>query len=128
MTRDELEALIDAGNLKACLSRLEGMPEASAMQLGAAAVARLKAIVKGVRPGSFTWLNRSDDFRLSDVMSEDPWSDTRAKSDVPQDLETFNTARAAVLSHRIAQPVEKRSPLWPAFGQIGLADLARIGV
>jgi hypothetical protein len=97
MTRAELEALINAGNLKACLSRLEGMPEAKRAQLGTAAVARLKAIVKGVRPEVFTWLNRGDDFRLSDVMSEDPWSDTRAKSDVPQDLETFNTARAAVL-------------------------------
>jgi len=31
-------------------------------------------------------------------MTEDPWSDTRAKSDVPQNLETFNTARAAVLA------------------------------
>ena len=28
MTRAELEALIDAGNLKACLTRLEGMSEA----------------------------------------------------------------------------------------------------
>jgi hypothetical protein len=98
MTRGELEALIDAGNLKACLTRLEGMPEAKRAQLGAAAVARLKAIVKGVRPGTFTWLNQNDDFRLSDVMTEDPWSDTRAQSDVPQNLETFNTARAAVLA------------------------------
>ena len=97
MTRAELEALIDAGNLKACLSLLEGMPEAKREQLGTAAVARLKAIVKGVRPAVFTSLNRGDDFRLSDVMTEDPWSDTRAKSDVPQNLETFNTARAAVL-------------------------------
>ena len=50
MTRAELEAFIDAGNLKACLSRLEGMPEAKRAKLGAAAVTRLKAIVKGVRP------------------------------------------------------------------------------
>ena len=28
MTRAELEAFIDAGDLKACLSLLEGMPEA----------------------------------------------------------------------------------------------------
>ena len=98
MTQAELEALIDTGNLKACLSRLEGMPEAKRAQLDTAAVARLKAIVKGVRPEFFRWLNRSDDFRLSDVMTEDPWSDTRAKSDVPQNLETFNTARAAVLA------------------------------
>ena len=53
MTRAELEAFIDAGNLKACLSRLEGMPEAERAKLGAAAVARLKAIVKGVRPAYF---------------------------------------------------------------------------
>jgi hypothetical protein len=98
MTRAELEALIDAGNLKACLSRLEGMPEAKRAELGAAAVARLKAITKGVRLDVFPWLNRSDDFRLSDVMREDPWSDTRAKSAVPQNLETFNTARAAALA------------------------------
>ena len=70
------------------------------------------------------WLNQSDDFRLSDVMTEDPWSDTRAKSDVPQNLETFSTARAAVLSNRIVGPVEKRQPLWFAYGQSGLADLA----
>ena len=29
MTRAELEALIDAGNLNACLSRLEAMPALS---------------------------------------------------------------------------------------------------
>jgi Family of unknown function (DUF6493) len=98
MTRGELEALIDAGNLKECLSLLEGMPEAERAKLGAAAVARLKAIVKGVRPALFTRLNRSDDSPLRDALTEDPWRDIRSKSDVPQNLETFNTARAVVLA------------------------------
>ncbi len=83
MTRAELEALIDAGQRQACVSVLEGLSEAERAKLGAAAITRLKAIVKGVHPGFFTWLNQCDDFRLSDVMTEDPWSDTRAKSDVP---------------------------------------------
>ena len=74
------------------------MPEAERAKLGAAAVARLKAIVKGVRPGLFTLLDRSDDFPVPDRLTEDPWTDIRSKSDVPRNLEAFNTARAAVLA------------------------------
>jgi Family of unknown function (DUF6493) len=48
MTRSELEALIDGGSIEACLAALEGMPEAERPKLGAAAVARLRALGKGI--------------------------------------------------------------------------------
>jgi hypothetical protein len=38
MTRAELEALIDAGERRACVSVLERLPEAERAKLGAAAV------------------------------------------------------------------------------------------
>ena len=98
MTRAELEALIDAGKLEACLSRLEGMPEAERAKLGAAAVARLKAIVKGVPTRHFAFLERGDDFPLPDSLPVRPPPGSRAKSDVPRNFETFDTARAAVLA------------------------------
>src|SRR5580698_6006593 len=82
MTRAELEALIDAADLKACLKLLEGMPEAKRAQLGIAAVARLKAIVKGVRP--------------EDLMSHDPNDDSLVRN-APVSIDAFRTAQAAVL-------------------------------
>jgi Family of unknown function (DUF6493) len=98
MTRAELETLINAGDLKACLNLLDGMPEADRAKLGAAAVARLKAIVKGVAPRHFRFLERGDDFPLPDTLTVRPSRDIQAKSDVPRNFKSFDTARAAVLA------------------------------
>jgi Family of unknown function (DUF6493) len=98
MTRAELEALIDAGKLKACLSLLEGIPEVERAKLAAAAIARLKAIVKGGRPAHFRFLERRDGFPVPDSRTVHPSPGIRAKSDVPRTHDAFYTARAAVLA------------------------------
>src|SRR6516162_4507057 len=82
MTRAELEALIDAGAWHACVSVLEGLPEAERAKLGAAAVTKLKAIVKGVRPAYFTSLDPNDDSLVPDA---------------PVSIDAFRDAQAAVL-------------------------------
>ena len=48
MTRQEIEALIDAGDIEACIAAFRGMPEAERAKLGSAAVARMRAVGKGV--------------------------------------------------------------------------------
>ncbi len=48
MTRNELEALIDGGSIEACVAAVLGMPEAERTKLGAAAVARLRALARGI--------------------------------------------------------------------------------
>jgi hypothetical protein len=50
MTKAELEALIDGGDLEACIAAFDGMPEAERNKLGAAAVARLRELTKGIHP------------------------------------------------------------------------------
>ena len=87
MTREELEALIDGGNIEACVAAFEGMPEASRLKLGSAAVARLRALGKGIpgRMASFTDTN--PDPRIMAMLSMDPPLPAR-----------YRTARAAVLA------------------------------
>jgi hypothetical protein len=82
MTRAELEAFINAEPLEACVRALEGMPEDERAKLGAAAVTKLKANVKGVRPAYF--------------MSLDP-NDNSLVRDAPVSIDAFRTAQAAVL-------------------------------
>ena len=82
MTRAELEALINAEPLEACVRALEGMPEAERAKLGAAAVAKFKAIVKGVGPAYFMFLDPNDDSYVPGA---------------PVSLDAFRTAQAAVL-------------------------------
>ena len=58
MTRTELEALIDGGNIEECIVAFLGMPEAERTKLGAAAVARLRALGKGVSAAAWirSWM------------------------------------------------------------------------
>jgi Family of unknown function (DUF6493) len=82
MTRAELEAFINAEPLEVCVRALEGMPEDERAKLGAAAVTKFKAIVKGVRPAYF--------------MSLDPNDDSLVRG-APVSIDAFRTAQAAVL-------------------------------
>jgi hypothetical protein len=59
MTDFELEALINGGNIEECIIAFLGMPEAERKKLGRAAVARLRALGKGITP------------RLAQVMDAD---------------------------------------------------------
>src|SRR6516225_602737 len=82
MTRAELEALIDAGAKRACVSVLERLPEAERAKLADAAVSKLKAIAKGVRPAYFTSVDPNDDSLVRDA---------------PVSIDAFRDAQAAVL-------------------------------
>jgi len=87
MTRDELEALIDGGSIEACFAALEGMTEADRTKLGSAAVARLRALGKGITP------------RLAVVMDMDLDPQIRAMIPMgPPQIACYRAARAAVLA------------------------------
>jgi hypothetical protein len=48
MTKADLDALIDAGDVDACIAAFEGMSESERTKLGSAAVARLRALAKAI--------------------------------------------------------------------------------
>lgn len=52
MTRFELEALIDRGDIEECIVAFLGMPESERTKLGAAAVARCARLAREFRRGS----------------------------------------------------------------------------
>ena len=82
MTRAELEAFIDAGTSEACVTRSGRHARSRARKLGAAAVTKFKAIVKGVRPAFFMSLDPNDDSLVPGA---------------PVSIDAFRTAQAAVL-------------------------------
>ena len=87
MTREELEALIDGGSIEACVVALEGMPEADRTKLGSAAVARLRALGKGIPT------------RLAFVRDTDPDPQIMALLNIDVPLAArYRAARAAVLA------------------------------
>ena len=87
MTRSELESLIDGGSIEACIVALEGMPEADRTKLGSAAVARLRALGKGIPA------------RMAFIMDSDPDPQTMAMLSMdPSRPDRYRTARVAVLA------------------------------
>ena len=94
MTRAELEALIDAGDADACIAAFRGMPEAERLTLGAAAVARLRAVGKGVSARLAPFLEFDSPSRNAAVDAQLLRS---LSFDVPR-LARYHAARAAVLA------------------------------
>jgi len=86
MTRSELEALIDGGDVEACIAAFQGMPEADRNKLGAASVARLRALAQGI-PAQLAPFLHGEAVQLLPLMSMDR----------PR-LASYRTARAAVLA------------------------------
>ncbi len=90
MTRDELEALIENGNIELCIDAFRGMPEAARAKLAAAAVARLRALGKAVtaaRLAQFMDMDGEMAHQLLRVIKMDAAGAAR-----------YRTARAAVLA------------------------------
>jgi hypothetical protein len=87
MKREELEALIDGGSIEACVAALEGMPEADRTKLGSAAVARLRALGKGIPPRTGSFIDVIVDPQIMAMMSIGP-----------RQVERYRVARAAVLA------------------------------
>jgi hypothetical protein len=87
MTKAELEALIDAGDVDACITAFDGMAEGERAKLGATAVARLRELTKGIHPQMMRLLDGDTaHFAMSTIIMD------------RQRLARFRTARAAVLA------------------------------
>jgi hypothetical protein len=131
MTRSELAALIDGGDVEACISAFQGMPEADRTKLGAASVARLRTLSKGI-PAQLAGFLHGEAVQLLPLMATDR---TR--------LASFRAARAAILAtasyNRSLLPADRNPgvrrggrslrrcdfpPLRPAPGRLREADSA----
>jgi hypothetical protein len=87
MTRSELETLIDGGDAEACIAAFRGMPEAERAKLASAAVARLRALAKGIPAQIAPLLDSATVHHVLPLISMDL---TR--------LARYRAARAAVLA------------------------------
>ncbi len=87
MTPSELEWLINGGRVEECIVAFLGMPEAERTQLGRAAVARLRALGKGIPPRLAQFMDADTVNQFLPMMSIDAPRAAR-----------YRAARAAVLS------------------------------